>query len=74
MTLPHDGARTSHRLRAPAMAVVALELAAVVALELAAVELVHRLLPFLCALGQVTLGLTNGMMETHLSPSSRETA
>ena len=49
--------------RTPAMAAVAL--------ELTAVELVHRLPPFLCALGRVTLGLANGMMETHLlSPFS----
>jgi len=41
----------------------------VVALEPAAAELVHRLTPFSHALGRVTLGLSNGMMETYLSPS-----
>ena len=46
--------------RVPAMAAVAL--------ELAAVELVHRLPPFSRALGRVTLGLASGMTETNLSP------
>jgi len=41
---------------------------AAVALELAAVELVHRLPPFSRALGQVTLGLASGMMETRVLP------
>ena len=45
---------------------------AVVALELTATELVHHLLPFSHALGQVTLDLANGMTETHLSPLSSQ--
>ena len=40
---------------------------AAMALKLAAAELVHCLPPFSHALGQVTLGLTSGMMETRLS-------
>jgi len=44
---------------------------AAVALELATIELVHRLPPFSCVLGRVTLDLASGMIETHLSlPSS----
>ena len=45
---------------------------AAVALELVAAELVHRLLPFSLVLGQVTLDLASGMMETHLSPPSSQ--
>ena len=41
---------------------------AAVALELAVTELVHRLPLFSRILGQVTLDLGNGMMETHLLP------
>ena len=41
---------------------------AAMALELAAIELVRCLPPFSRALGRVTLGLTSGMTETHLSP------
>ena len=37
-----------------------------VALELATAKQVHRLPPFSHALGQVTLDLASGMMETHL--------
>ena len=62
MTPPLDGARMSRRPPASAMAAVAL--------ELAAAELVHRLPPFSHALGQVTLDLTSGMTNTHLSPLS----
>ena len=50
--------------RVPAMAAVAL--------ELAATELVHRLPPFSRVLGRVTLDLASGMMETHLSPPSSQ--
>ena len=40
---------------------------AAVALELTTIELVHHLTLFSRALGRVTLGLANGMMETLLS-------
>ena len=42
------------------------------ALELAVAELVHRLPPFSHVLGQVTLDLASGMVETHLSPPSSQ--
>ena len=45
---------------------------ATVALELTAAELVHRLPPFSHVLGQVTLYLASGMIETHLLPSSSQ--
>ena len=41
---------------------------AVMALNLAATKLIRRLPPFSHAIGRVTLGLTSGMMETHLLP------